>query len=205
MHTYAHIKTKNTDGWYRVLHCDDLTTPQLSYETNTYLEDLFDMHTIALSQRLWNMPELLADMSKKSEHPKKTLEKKKVLYVNRVGGYYPDPTIDEIVEVKELPQRPLNKGVGFTGWLDSDGQFYESIYGTHNHIAWNHDIEDDEGAIYLACSESPITKEKIDLITMGSLEPTEKQLEWFYTYMDQMSTNQQRMAHKVLKGYSYGN
>ena len=149
MPLYAHIKTDNTDGWYRVLYYDDLLNPTTAQETQTYLDDLLDMHKLALSQRLLNNPDILASMLKKLTHPQKELEEKNILYVNRVGGYYPDPTDNDIIEIKELPQRPLEKGTGFTGLLDSNGQFYESTYGTHQQIAWNHDIDIDEGSIYM--------------------------------------------------------
>ena len=200
MPLYAHIKTDNTDGWYRVLYYDDLLNPTTAQETQTYLDDLLDMHKLALSQRLLNNPDILASMLKKLKHPQKELEEKNILYVNRVGGYYPDPTDNDIIEIKELPQRPLEKGTGFTGWLDSNGQFYESTYGTHQQIAWNHDIDIDEGSIYMTCAKSPITHEITDLIQLGLYDLTEKQLEWFHTYRDQLSKNQHRMIDKILKG-----
>ena len=124
MPLYAHIKTDRVDGWFRLLTVDQLDDPEQTLETETYLDDLADMHRTALTQRLYNTPELLSSMLAKDEHPQTTLEKRGVLYVNRVGDYYPDPADDEIIEIKEFPQRPRAKNEGFTGWLDSNGNFY---------------------------------------------------------------------------------
>ena len=198
MPLYAHIKTDRVDDWFRLLTADQLEDPDQTLETETYLDDLADMHRTALTQRLYNTPELLSSMLAKDEHPQTTLKKKGVLCVNRVGGYYPDPTDDEIVEIKNFPQRPLKKDTGFTGWLDSNGNFYESIYGTHNQIAFNHDITSDENAIYLACTTSPILNQKTNTITLGIGQPTKQQKEWLITYMDQLSPEQRNIAKKWL-------
>lgn len=198
MPLYAHIKTDRVDSWFRLLTVDQLEDPDQALETETYLDDLADMHRTALTQRLYNTPDLLSSMLAKDEHPQTTLKKKGVLYVNRVGGYYPDPSDNEIIEIKEFPQRPLEKDTGFTGWLDSNGDFYESIYGTHNQIAFNHDITSDENAIYLACTTSPILNQKTDTITLGIGEPTKQQKEWLITYLNQLSPEQRKIAKKWL-------
>ena len=200
MPLYAHIKNEHNDGWYRVVRLEDLKNPKIAHETYAYLDDLADMHKTALSQRLLNMPELLMEMTNKLEHPEQVLEKKGILYVNRVGGYYPDPSEDEIIEIREFQQRPVEDNTGLTGWLDSDGHFYESIYGTHNQIAWNHNLTDDDGAIYFAYATSPLTGEMTDLVKKGFYEPTKKQKEWLLTYMSQLSIKQQQMVDKILKG-----
>lgn len=198
MPLYAHIKTDRTDGWYRFLSTEQLDDPKQVAETTTYLDDLADMHRTALTQRLYNTPDLLSSMLSKQEHPEITLKKKGTLYVNKNGGYYPNPTDDEIIEVKELPQRPLKENEGFTGWLDSNGNFYETIYDCHNQIAWNHDIADDENTIYFASTVSPILNQKTDTITLGLNEPNEKQKEWLRTYFKQLSPQQQKLAQKYL-------
>lgn len=191
MPTYAHIQTDQTDAWYRVLQFTDLENPTIAHETYAYLDDLADMHRTALMQRLWNLPDLATNMLADMKHPQETLEEKGTLYVNKVGGFHPDPAEQEIVEVVECPQRPRAEGEGFTGWLTSEGNFFESIYGTHDQIAWNNNLADDEGAICLACATSPITNEMTDLVTKGLKAPTEKQLQWFATYEKQLSPNQQ--------------
>lgn len=131
MPTYAHIKTDQTDAWYRVLKDSDLEHPEKGVDAYLYLDDLADMHRTALIQRLYSSPEMAELMLAQMDHPEETLKTKKTLYVNKVGGFYPDPTEDEIVEIKEFPQRPLTKDQGFTGWLDATGQFHECTYGTH--------------------------------------------------------------------------
>lgn len=151
------------------------------------------MHRTALIQRLYGSPEMAEIMLDAMDHPEETLKIKKTLYVNKVGGFYPDPTDDEIVEVKEFPQRPLAKDQGFTGWLDATGQFHECTYGTHNEIAHNHNITDDDSAIYFACATSPITNSLTDVAETGYLKPTHAQLDWLETYKDQMSPTQREM------------
>ena len=193
MPTYAHIQTDQTDAWYRVLKDSDLEHPEKAVDAYLYLEDLANMHRTNLIQRLYNSPEMAEIMLAKMDHPKNVLKTKKTLYVNKVGGFYPDPTEDEIVEIKEYPQRPLAKNQGFTGWLDATGQFYECTYGTHNEIARNHNITDDDSAIYFACVKSPITNSLTDVAETGYTKPTQAQLDWIETYKDQMSPAQREM------------
>lgn len=193
MPTYAHIQTDQTDAWYRVLKDSDLEHPEKAVDTYLYLEDLAEIHRTNLIQRLYNSPEMTEIMLNKMDHPKETLKTKKTLYVNKVGGFYPNPTDDEIVEIKEYPQRPLAKNQGFTGWLDATGQFHECTYGTHNEIAHNHNITDDDSAIYFACATSPITNSLTDVAETGYLKPTQAQLDWIETYKDQMSLAQREM------------
>ena len=138
------------------------------------------------------MAELMLDQM---DHPEDTLKIKKTLYVNKVGGFYPDPTNDEIVEIKECAQRPLAKDQGFTGWLDATGQFHECTYGTHNEIAHNHNITDDDAAIYFACATSPILNSLTDVAETGYLKPTQAQLDWIEAYKDQMSPTQREMLN----------
>ena len=153
------------------------------------MADLEDWHVTALTQRLTFSPDILTSMLAQNPTPAETLLKDGMLYVNKVGGYYPDPT-DEIVAIEEHPQRPLKDDEGFTGWLDSTGRFYECIYGTHNNVAFNRDIENDEAAIYFACAVSPITHALTDCANVGIEEPTEAQRQWLKTYKHQLSPNQ---------------
>ena len=80
MPLYAHIKTDRVDGWFRLLTVDQLKDPNQTLETETYLDDLADMHRTALTQRLYNTSELLSSMLAKDENPQTTLEKKGVYY-----------------------------------------------------------------------------------------------------------------------------
>lgn len=96
-------------------------------------------------------------------------------------------------EIKEYPQRPLAKDQGFTGWLDATGQFHECTYGTHNEIAHNHNITNDDSAIYFACATSPISNSLTDVAETGYLKPTQAQLDWLETYKEQMSPTQREM------------
>ena len=76
--------------------------------------DLEDWQVTVLTQRLTSSPDLLTSMLSQNPTPAETLIKQGVLYVNKVGGYYPNPT-DEIVAIEEHPQRPLEDNEGFTG------------------------------------------------------------------------------------------
>lgn len=193
MPTYAHIKTDRVDGWFRVLDknvvFNDETDEDIKAEDLAFMNDLEDWHVTNLTQRLASVPDLLTSMLSQNPTPAETLIKDGVLYVNKVGGYYPGPT-DEIVAIEEHPQRPLEDNEGFTGWLDSTGRFYECIYGTHNSVAFNRDIEDDESAIYLACAVSPITQSLTDTANVGLKEPTDTQRAWLKTYKHQLSPAQ---------------
>lgn len=193
MPTYAHIKTDRVDGWFRVLDknvvFNDEADEDIKAEDLAFMDDLEDWHVTTLTQRLASTPDLLTSMLRQNPTPAETLIKDGVLYVNKVGGYYPDPT-DEIIAIEEHPQRPLKDDEGFTGWLDSSGRFYECIYGTHNKVAFNRDIEDDESAIYFACAVSPITHALTDCANVGVKEPTEAQRQWLKTYKHQLSPAQ---------------
>ena len=191
MPTYAHIKTDRVDGWFRVLDknvvFNDETDENVKAEDLAFMCDLEDWQVTTLTQRLANVPDLLTSMLGQQPKPAETLMRDGVLYVNKVGGYYPDPT-DEIKAIEDHPQRPLKDDEGFTGWLDSAGRFYECIYGTHNAIAFNRDI--DEAAIYFACAVSPITQALTDTATVGIEEPTDAQRTWLKTYKHQLSPAQ---------------
>ena len=195
MPTYAHIKTDRIDSWFRVLDknvvFNDETDEDIKAEDLAFMNDLEDWQVTNLTQRLASVPDLLTSMLGQQPKPAETLIKDGVLYVNKVGGYYPDPT-DEIVAIEEHPQRPLKDDEGFTGWLDSTGRFYECIYGTHNNVAFNRDIENDEAAIYFACAVSPITQGLTDVATVGLKEPTNAQREWLKTYKHQLSPAQRK-------------
>lgn len=193
MPTYAHIQTDQTDAWYRVLKDSDLEHPEKAVDAYHYLDDLADIHRVTLIQRLYSSPEMAELMLAQMDHPEETLKAKKTLYVNKVGGFYPDPTESEIVEIKECVQRPLAKNQGFTGWLDATGQFHECTYGTHNEIAHNHNITNDDSAIYFACATSPITNSLTDVAETGYLKPTQAQLNWLEKYKNQMSPTQREM------------
>ena len=193
MPTYAHIKTDLIDSWHRVLDknvvFNDETDEDVKAEDLAFMADLEDWHVTTLTQRLASSPDLLTSMLAQNPTPAETLLKDGMLYVNKVGGYYPDPT-DEIVAIEEHPQRPLKDDEGFTGWLDSTGRFYECIYGTHNAIAFNRDLENDEAAIYFACAVSPVTQALTDVANVGFKEPTDAQHEWLKTYKHQLSPAQ---------------
>ena len=193
MPTYAHIKTDRVDGWFRVLDknvvFNDETDEDVKAEDLAFMDDLKDWHVTTLTQRLASTPDLLTSMLRQNSTPAETLIKDGVLYVNKVGGYYRAPT-HEIKAIEEHPQRPLEDDEGFTGWLDSSGRFYECIYGTHNKVAFNRDIENDEAAIYFACAVSPITQDLTDVANVGTKEPTEAQRQWLKTYKHQLSPNQ---------------
>lgn len=200
MPTYAHIKTDRVDGWFRILDknvvFNDETDENVKAEDLAFMSDLEDWQVTDLTQRLASVPDLLTSMLNQQPTPAETLLKDGVLYVNKVGGYYPNPT-DEIVAIEEHPQRPLKNNEGFTGWLDRTGRFYECIYGTHNAIAFNRDIEDDESAIYFACAVSPITQALTDVANLGLKEPTDAQRAWLKTYKHQLSPAQ----HEDLADY----
>lgn len=153
--------------------------------------DLEDWQVTVLTQRLTSSLDLLTSMLDQNPTPAETLMKQAVLYVNKVDGYYPDPT-DEIVAIEEHPQRPLEDNEGFTGWLDSSGHFYECIYGTHKNVAFNHDITDNESAIYFACAVSPIIQTLTDIAKLGLKEPTVAQRKWLKTYKHQLSSTQRK-------------
>lgn len=195
MPTYAHIKTDRVDGWFRVLDknviFNDETNEDVKTEDHAFMYDLEDWQTTALTQRLAHSLDLLTSMLRQNPTPAETLIKQGVLYVNKIGGYYPDPT-DEIIAIKEHPQRPLKDNEGFTGWLDSTGHFYECIYGTHKNVAFNRDITNDEAAIYFTCAVSPITNKHVDCANIGLKEPTDAQRKWLKTYKHQLSPAQRK-------------
>lgn len=199
MPSYAHIKTDRVDGWFRVLDknvvFNDETDEDIKAEDLAFMHDLEDWHVTTLTQRLANIPDLLTSMLSQNPTPAETLMKDGVLYVNKVGGYYPNPT-DEILAIEDHSQRPLKDDEGFTGWLDSTGRFYECVYGTHNSIAFNRGIADDEAAIYFACAVSPVTNDITDVANVGFKEPTDAQREWLKTYKRQLSPSQREsLAH----------
>lgn len=193
MPLYAHIKTDRVDGWFRVLDknvvFNDETNEDVKAEDLAFMADLDNWQVIVLTQRLAYAGGMLTHMLQQRPTPAETLMRDGVLYVNKVGGYYPDPT-DEILAIEEHPQRLLKDDEGFTGWLDSTGRFYECIYGTHNKVAFNRNIENDEAAIYFACAVSPITQASTDVANVGFKEPTDAQREWLKTYKNQLSPNQ---------------
>ena len=195
MPLYAHIKTDRVDGWFRVLDknvvFNDETDENVKAEDIAFMYDLEDWQTTVLTQRLTSSPDLLTSMLSQNPTPAETLIKQGVLYVNKVGGYYPDPT-DEIIAIKEHPQRPLKDNEGFTGWLDSSGHFYECIYGTHKNVAFNRDITEDESAIYFTCAVSPITNKHVNCANIGLKEPTKTQRQWLKTYKHQLSPTQRK-------------
>lgn len=195
MPLYAHIKTNRIDSWFRVLDknvvFNDETNEDVKTEDLAFMYDLEDWQTTILTQRLAHSLDLLTSMLRQNPTPAETLIKQGVLYVNKVGGYYPDPT-DEIIAIKEHPQRPLKDNEGFTGWLDNTGHFYECIYGTHKNVAFNRDITDDEAAIYFTCAVSPITNKHVDCANIGLKEPTDVQRKWLKTYKHQLSPAQRK-------------
>lgn len=79
--------------------------------------------------------------------------------------------------------------------LDATGQFHECTYGTHNEIAHNHNITNDDSAIYFACATSPISNSLTDVAETGYLKPTQAQLDWLKKYKDQMSPTQREMLN----------
>lgn len=200
MPLYAHIKTDHVDGWFRILDknvvFNDETDEDVKAEDLAFMYDLEDWQVTVLTQRLISSPDLLTSMLGQQPTPAETLMKDDVLYVNKIGGYYPCPT-DEIVAIEEHPQRPLEDNEGFTGWLDSSGHFYECIYGTHKNIAFNRDITDHESAIYFTCAVSPITQTLTDIAKLGLKEPTNAQRRWLKTHKHQLSPTQ----HKNLANY----
>lgn len=195
MPLYAHIKTNRIDSWFRVLDknvvFNDETDEDVKAEDLAFMYDLEDWQTTTLIQRLTSSPDLLTSMLGQNPTPAKTLIKQGVLYVNKIGGYYPDPT-DEIIAIKEHPQRPLKDDEGFTGWLDSTGHFYECIYNTHKNVAFNRDITDDEAAIYFTCAVSPIKNKHVDCAKLGIKKPTDAQRQWLKTYKHQLSPAQRK-------------
>lgn len=201
MPTYAHIRTDRVDGWFRVLDknvvFNDETDEDIKAEELAFMDDLDDWQVTVLTQRLAYAGGMLTYMLQQRPTPAETLMRDGVLYVNKVGGYYPDPT-DEILAIEDHPQRPLKDNEGFTGWLDSTGRFYECVYGTHNSIAFNRDIADDEAAIYFACAVSPVTNDITDVANVGFKEPTDAQREWLKTYKRQLSPNQREGLARYL-------
>ena len=137
--------------------------------------DLEDWQITVLTQRLTHSPDLLTSMLGQNPTPAETLMKQAVLYVNKVGGYYPDPT-NEIIAIKE----------------------HECIYDTHKNVAFNRDITDDKTAIYFTCAVSPITNKHVDCTNLGIKEPTNAQRKWLKTYKHQLSPTQRKNLAKYL-------
>lgn len=77
MPTYAHIKTDQTDAWYRVLKDSDLEHPEKAVDAYHYLDDLAEMHRTVLIQRLYDSPEMAKIMLDKMDHPEDTLKPKR--------------------------------------------------------------------------------------------------------------------------------
>ncbi len=93
------------------------------------MNDLEDWQVTNLTQRLYQRTwPSYKSMLGQQPTPAETLHERRRLYVNKVGGYCPDPT-DEIVAIENTHSVHSNDE-GFTGWLRWYGSFYECTYGT---------------------------------------------------------------------------
>lgn len=116
---------------------------------------------------------------------------------------YRKPTIQELEEF--FSQQPYDFSTIFHSFklkyraLTTEPSIIEKtmspyqLYGTHNEIAHNHNITNDDSAIYFACATSPITNSLTDVAETGYLKPTQAQLDWLETYKEQMSPTQREM------------
>ena len=190
MNTYALIN----DSWYLVVTQED-------YEYNEEFRQLVDFydhyHAKTLQKRLFNQPDLLNMMMSKMDYMSDSVAKHGTLYVNKVGGFYPVTESTVIEQIIQAEHRPYQDEEGLTGWLDTDGTFYEGIYGLHDVILdyFNLTACDDEEAVYFS-SDVDLFGEMFESVQGSNL--TEAQRRWFVENMYALTLEQQRQAQELL-------
>lgn len=190
MNTYALIN----DSWYLVVTQED-------YELNEefrHLVDFYDhYHAKTLQKRLFNQPDLLNIMMSKMDYMSDSVAKHGTLYVNKAGGFYPVTESTNIEQIIQAEHRPYQDEEGLTGWLDTDGTFYEGIYGLHDVILdyFNLDQSIDDEAVYFS-SDVDLFGEMFESVQGSNL--TEAQRRWFVENMYALTLEQQRQAQELL-------
>lgn len=190
MNTYALI-----DGsWYLVVTQED-------YELNEefrHLVDFYDhYHAKTLQKRLFNQPDLLNIMMSKMDYMYDSVVKHGTLYVNKVGGFYPVTESTVIEQIIQADHRPYQDEEGLTGWLDTDGTFYEGIYGLHDLILdYFSLVQFGEGEAVYFSSDVDLFGEMFESVQGSDL--TEAQRQWFVENMHALTLEQQRQAQELL-------
>ena len=179
-------------GWYLEV---GLERYNLDDEFREYV-DFFDLyHAKTLTQRLLNQPDLLQMMLNKMQLMHEHLDKDKILYVNKVGGFYL-MTEDTRVEmcVLDAKHRPYEPNEGLTGWLDVDGTFYECLYGMHaetlDYFKLNKLHKDRSEPVYFASSKD-LFGDQFDSVEISS-DLTEDQFDWIRENFFALSDAQRR-------------
>lgn len=190
MNTYALI-----DGsWYLVVTQED-------YELNEEFQHLVDFydhyHAKTLQKRLYTQPDLLNMMMSKMDYMSDSVAKSGTLYVNKVGGFYPFTESTVIEQIIQAEHRPYQDEEGLTGWLDTDGSFYEGIYGLHDVILdyFNLAQSIDGEAVYFS-SDVDLFGEMFESVQGSNL--TEAQRRWFDENMHALTLEQQLQAQELL-------
>lgn len=119
------------------------------------------------------------------------------LYVNKAGGFYPVTESTNIEQIIQAEHRPYQDEEGLTGWLDTDGTFYEGIYGLHDVILdyFNLAQSIDGEAVYFS-SDVNLFGEMFESVQGSDL--TEAQRRWFVENMYALTLEQQRQAQELL-------
>lgn len=190
MNTYALIE----GSWYLVVTQED-------YEFNEefrHLVDFYDhYHAKTLQKRLFNQPDLLNMMMIKMDYMSDSVAKHGTLYVNKVGGFYPVTESTNIEQIIQAEHRPYQDEEGLTGWLDTDGTFYEGTYGLHDVILdyFNLAQSIDGEAVYFS-SDVDLFGEMFESVQGSNL--TEAQRRWFDENMHALTLEQQLQAQELL-------
>lgn len=190
MNTYALIN----DSWYLVVTQED-------YKFNEefrHLVDFYDhYHAKTLQKRLFKQPDLLNIMMSKMDYMSDSVAKHGTLYVNKVGGFYPVTESTNIEQIIQAEHRPYQDEEGLTGWLDTDGTFYEGIYGLHDVILDHFNLAQsiDGEAVYFS-SDVDLFGEMFESVQGSNL--TEAQRRWFVENMHALTLEQQRQAQELL-------
>ena len=190
MNTYALI-----DGsWYLVVTQED-------YESNEefrHLVDFYDhYHAKTLQKRLYTQPDLLNMMMSTMDYMSDSVANHGTLYVNKVGGFYPVTESTNIEQIIQAEHRPYQDEEGLTGWLSTDGAFYEGIYGLHDVILdyFNLAQSIDGESVYFS-SDVDLFGEMFESVQGSDL--TEAQRRWFVENMHALTLEQQRQAQELL-------
>ena len=119
------------------------------------------------------------------------------LYVNKVGGFYPVTESTAIEQIIQAEHRPYQDEEGLTGWLDTDGTFYEGIYGLHDLILdYFVLVHFGEGEAVYFSSDVDLFGEMFESVQGSDL--TEAQRRWFVENMHALTLEQQRQAQELL-------
>lgn len=178
-------------GWYLEV---GLERYNLDEEFQEYV-DFFDRyHAHALTQRLLNQPDLLQTMLNKMQRMQEHLDKGKILYVNKAGGFCLITEDTEIEACVQAEHRPYEPNEGLTGWLDVDGKFYECLYGMHSetldYFKLNKLHKDRSEPIYFASSKD-LFGDQFDSVEI-SANLTENQFDWIRENFFALSAAQRR-------------